>query len=111
MSTVSIHRTLPHAPVDKEGCRAKIYRRPHLETFLRTASAHFEVVLFTAAGQRHADAVLAHIDPDGVYFHHRLYQQHTVQAPLWSWVKDLSKLGRDLSKTLIVVRNYACTAA
>jgi hypothetical protein len=32
----------------------------------------------------------------------RLYGHHTTEHPLWGWVKDLSRLGRDLSRTLIV---------
>jgi TFIIF-interacting CTD phosphatase-like protein len=32
----------------------------------------------------------------------RLYGHHTSEHPLWGWVKDLSRLGRDLSRTLIV---------
>ncbi len=62
----------------------------------------FEVVLFTAAGQRHADAVLSHMDPDRRLVRHRLYGHHTVAAPSWGYVKDLGRLGRDLSQTLIV---------
>ncbi|GAX75665.1 hypothetical protein CEUSTIGMA_g3109.t1 [Chlamydomonas eustigma] len=87
---------------DSSGCRAKIWKRPHLLEFLQAVSKDFEVVLFTAAGQRHADAVLSHLDPNGTLIHHRLYGHHTVPCPQWSWVKDLSKLGRDLSQTLIV---------
>ena len=93
---------LPYA--DAEGCRAKIYLRPHVRYFLSAVSACFEVVLFTAAGQRHADAVLKNLDPDGTLFHHRLYGHHTVAAPpRWNWVKDLGRLGRNLAQTLIVV--------
>ncbi|KAG1667265.1 hypothetical protein FOA52_012553 [Chlamydomonas sp. UWO 241] len=65
-------------------------------------SAVFEVVLFTAARQQHADAVLARIDPSRSLIHHRLYGHHATATPQWAWVKDLSRLGRDLSQTLIV---------
>ncbi|KAG1656015.1 hypothetical protein FOA52_005643 [Chlamydomonas sp. UWO 241] len=95
-----------HAPdfiyTDSEGCMAKVWLRPHLHAFLEECARHFEVVLFTAAAQRHADAVLAHVDPTGCLVQHRLYGHHTVPTPSWSWVKDLSRLGRDLSQTLIV---------
>ena len=33
--------------------------------------------LFTAAGQNQANAILDHIDPQGKYFQHRYYYQHT----------------------------------
>jgi len=87
---------------DCEGCMAKVWQRPHLMYFLEEASKHFEVVLFTAAAQRHADAVLAVVDPQRRLVHHRLYGHHTVATPAWGWAKDLSRLGRDLSKTLLV---------
>lgn len=87
---------------DCEGLKANVWRRPHLMHFLQEAAQDFEVVLFTAAAQRHADAVLGVLDPDRRLIQHRLYGHHTVASPQWSWVKDLSRLGRDLSQTLIV---------
>ena len=44
--------------------------------------------------------MLSVVDP-GQLITHRLYRQHTVKLHS-AWVKDLSKLGRDLHKTIIV---------
>lgn len=99
---------IPHSQpshfVYKDSCggRAQVWCRPGLHEFLTAVSKVFEVVLFTAAGQRHADAVLDFIDPTRTLFHHRLYQQHTSPDPDWPWVKDLRRLGRDLGSTLII---------
>lgn len=41
------------------------------------------------------------MDKDGVWVRHRLYRQHTVPIGP-AFIKDLSKLGRDLSRTIIV---------
>mmetsp|Transcript_319 Transcript_319/g.637 ORF Transcript_319/g.637 Transcript_319/m.637 type:complete len:753 (-) Transcript_319:732-2990(-) len=87
---------------DCEGGQAKVWKRPHLMEFLHGVQQDFEVVLFTAAGQRHADAVLGIIDPAAQLVEHRLYGHHTVSAPQWSWVKDLSRLGRDLAHVVLV---------
>ena len=87
---------------DSSGGRAQVWCRPGLQEFLEAVSKVFEVVLFTAAGQRHADAVLGFIDPSRTLFHHRLYQQHTSPDPDWPWVKDLRRLGRDLGSTVII---------
>lgn len=87
---------------DAMGGRAKVWKRPGLNLFLEEVAKDFEVVLFTAAGRRHADAVLAHIDPDGRFIQHRLFQEHTSMDSEWAWVKDLSQLGRDLGSTLII---------
>ena len=77
----------------------------------------YEVVIFTAAMQnvsikirfvkvnhfisiQYADWVLDRIDTTKC-IQHRLYRQHaTYKGP--GFVKDLSNLGRDLSKTIIV---------
>lgn len=60
----------------------------------------YEVVVFTAAMQDYADWMLNEIDKKK-YISYRLYRQHaTPYGPVF--VKDLSKLGRDLSKVIIV---------
>lgn len=75
--------------------------RPGMPEFLaRMSSVGFELVIFTAATQDYADWVIDQIDPGGL-IHHRLYRQHALPwGPIF--VKDLSKLGRDLDRTLIV---------
>ena len=61
----------------------------------------FEVVIFTAAAQDYADFILNYIQKDIKFIDHRLYRQHC-QYEDGIYVKDLSLLGRDLSKTIIV---------
>ena len=50
--------------------------------------------------QDYADWVLDQLDPQG-YIDYRLYRQHALPAGQF-FVKDLSLLGRELAKTLIV---------
>ena len=69
----------------------------------------YEVVIFTAAMQdvsqtfkmwQYADWVLDQIDKEK-RITYRLYRQHALPyGPVF--VKDLSRIGRDLSKTIIV---------
>ena len=69
----------------------------------------YEVVIFTAAMQdvsinhltlQYADWVLDQIDKDKCITY-RLYRQHALPyGPVF--VKDLSRIGRDLAKTIIV---------
>lgn len=61
----------------------------------------YEVVIFTAAAKDYADFILNYIDKDRGYIDHRLYRQHC-QYDNGVYVKDLSRLGRNLSKTIIV---------
>ena len=74
--------------------------RPNCQKFLREMSELYELVIFTAAMQDYADWVLNDIDKKK-YISHRLYRQHATQHGL-VFVKDLSKIGRDLSKVIIV---------
>lgn len=87
---------------DDLGTQAKVWMRPFLKQFLAAVARDYEVVLFTAAGARHADSVLQVIDPKRTIFSHRLYGQHTTESRQWGWVKDLSRLGRPLNQTLLV---------
>lgn len=61
---------------------------------------YFEVVVFTAAMQDYADWVLDQIDPLK-YVKYRLYRQHAVPEGE-NYVKDISRLGRNLEKVIIV---------
>jgi len=75
--------------------------RPFMHEFLeRMESLGFELVIFTAATQDYADWVIGQIDPDGL-IKYRLYRQHALPwGPLF--VKDMSRLGRDMERTLII---------
>lgn len=79
------------------------YSRPGLYQFLKDLKDHYEIVVFTAATQSYADWVLNQID---IYnaISHRLYRKHTTRHEDDSTmiIKDLSRIGRNLSKTLIV---------
>ena len=61
----------------------------------------FEIVIFTAATKDYADSILNVIDPKNKFINHRLYRSHTIIYN-FTFVKDLSKIGRDLNRTLIV---------
>lgn len=73
--------------------------RPEYILFLQRASAQFEVIVFTAAGQLYADQVIDAIDPENKYITHRLYRQHCTYVDGW-FVKDIDNLGRPLSQVI-----------
>jgi hypothetical protein len=75
--------------------------RPGLQEFMKRMNAiGYEIVLWTAATQDYADWVINAFDVDQ-RVHHRLYRQHALPwGPIF--VKDLSRLGRDLDRTLII---------
>jgi Dullard-like phosphatase family protein len=75
--------------------------RPGMCEFIESMhSLGYELVIFTAATQDYADWVIDQIDPEGL-IHHRLYRQHALPwGPIF--VKDLSRLGRDFDRMLII---------
>lgn len=75
--------------------------RPGMYEFIQRMHRNgYEIVIFTAATQDYADWVIDQIDPERL-IHHRLYRQHALPwGPIF--VKDLSRIGRDLDRTLII---------
>eukprot|EP00826_Nyctotherus_ovalis_P065400 TRINITY_DN9614_c0_g1_i17.p2 TRINITY_DN9614_c0_g1~~TRINITY_DN9614_c0_g1_i17.p2 ORF type:complete len:134 (-),score=22.99 TRINITY_DN9614_c0_g1_i17:156-557(-) len=60
----------------------------------------YELVIFTAGTKDYADYALGFVDPGGKIAH-RLYREHVVQKGT-SFVKDISRLGRDLKRVIII---------
>ena len=75
--------------------------RPFLSEFLSALENYYELVVFTAATQDYADPIINAIEQKGTKFDYRLYRIHTIIINN-DFVKDLSRLGRDLSRTIIV---------
>ena len=75
--------------------------RPFLSEFLSNICNFYELVVFTAATQDYADPIINAIEQKGTAFDHRLYRIHTIIINN-DFVKDLSRLGRDLSRVIIV---------
>jgi len=90
-------------PVSYDGneFRVHAYKRPHLRSFLKRVSEMFEVVLFTASLPQYAEALVRVLDPTQEIFSYCLFRNACVQG-FGSFIKDLSLLGRDLSKTVII---------
>lgn len=79
--------------------------RPGTQKFLaKMAQAGCELVAFTSASQEYADEILDQIDP-ARHIQHRLYRQHCLP---WgpAYLKDLSRLGRPLTQTVIIDSEY-----
>jgi Dullard-like phosphatase family protein len=75
--------------------------RPFCFDFLRELNEIYEIVTFTAGTKEYADNILNILDIDNNIIKYRLYRQHTTILGC-SIYKDLSKLGRDLSRVIII---------
>ena len=61
---------------------------------------YYELVVFTAGLKDYADWILNDLDKNG-FIRHRLYRD-SCRFKNGAYIKDLSLLGRDLSRTLII---------
>ena len=95
---LDLDETLVHYFEDETESYVKV--RKGTEKFIKELSKYCEICIFTASTKYYADIVI-----DGFDYHHlvdyRLYRQHT-SASNGINIKDLSKLGRNLEKIIIV---------
>ncbi|XP_064646050.1 carboxy-terminal domain RNA polymerase II polypeptide A small phosphatase 1-like isoform X2 [Lineus longissimus] len=89
-------------PVEIDGTIHQVYvlKRPYVDEFLQKMGELYECVLFTASLAKYADPVADLLDKWGV-FRARLFRESCV-FHRGNYVKDLSRLGRDLQKVVIV---------
>ena len=93
---LDLDETLVHYDEENE-C---FYVRPFATEFLENMHKYYEIVVFTAATQDYADYILDLIDKRGL-ISYRLYRHHATQQND-VYIKDLSKLNRNLDKIIIV---------
>lgn len=89
-------------PVEIDNVIHQVYvlKRPYVDEFLVKVGELFECVLFTASLAKYADPVADLLDKWDV-FRSRLFRESCVFHK-GNYVKDLSKLGRELQKVIIV---------
>ena len=76
--------------------------RPGVEKFIEIMKDYFEIIIFTASISKYADILMNIIDPNN-YCPYRLFREHCSYINN-NYVKDLTKLGRNL-KDIIIVDN------
>uniref|UniRef100_A0A6N2KGC4 FCP1 homology domain-containing protein n=1 Tax=Salix viminalis TaxID=40686 RepID=A0A6N2KGC4_SALVM len=89
--------------IDGETMNFYVLKRPGVDAFLEALGAKYEVVVFTAGLKEYASLVLDRIDTKGL-ISHRLYRDSCKEID-GKYVKDLSEMGRDLGRVVIVDDN------
>ncbi|KAF0979167.1 hypothetical protein FDP41_001510 [Naegleria fowleri] len=97
-------------PIEMDGRVYQCYvlKRPGVDEFLREMGKYFEIVIFTASLSLYANPLLDILDKHGVV-EGRLFREHCTKVGD-TYIKDLSKLGRDLDQTIIVDNSPSCYA-
>ena len=75
--------------------------RPHLHMFMERVAQLFEIIVFTASQSIYAEKLLDILDPQGKLIQHRVFRDSCIFVD-GNYLKDLTILGRDLSKVAIV---------
>ncbi|KAL0477904.1 carboxy-terminal domain RNA polymerase II polypeptide A small phosphatase [Acrasis kona] len=97
-----------YIPIVIEGTKHTVYvlKRPFVDEFLTEMAKIYEIVIFTASVSLYANPLLDLLDPNRVITH-RLFREHCTFVD-GLYVKDLSKLGRDVDSTIIVDNSRVC---
>lgn len=97
---LDLDETLVHYFQDEKEESAYVKVRMGTENFIMTLSKYCEIVIFTASTEYYANIVIDGLDSKDK-IDYRLYRQHTTYTD-GVHIKDLSKLGREESKMIIV---------
>ncbi|CAR23572.1 protein translocase subunit TIM50 [Lachancea thermotolerans CBS 6340] len=97
---LSLEDLLVHSEWTKEhGWRTA--KRPGVDYFLGYLSQYYEIVLFSSNYMMYSDKVAEKLDPIHAFITYNLFKEHCLYKD-GVHIKDLSKLNRDLGKTIIV---------
>jgi len=96
------HDHMVEVLVDKHACLYYVYRRPHVDYFLRKVSEWYKLAIFTASMPEYANAVIDLLDPDHSIFQQRLFRHSCTPHKVHGYIKDLSLIDGDLSRILLV---------
>ena len=95
---LDLDETLVHYIEEKD--RHYVQVRPFAEYFISEMGKFFEIVIFTSAEEEYANIVLEEIDKNKVIAY-KLFRRHVEYIDGYC-LKDLNKIGRDLSKVCII---------
>ena len=87
----------------------EITLRNGLFSFLSSVKPFYEVISFSTETKEFCDSIINLIEQDKNYFEYNFYKEHCVLYNN-NFVKDISLIGRDISKIIIVDNDEKCFA-
>jgi len=90
-------------PIELDGQQYKVYvlKRPFVDEFITECAKLYELVIFTASLSEYANPVIDTLDKKGL-IKHRLFRESCVFHENQVYVKDLSRLGRNIKECIII---------
>ena len=79
----------------------KISLRPGLFSFLNGIQNYYEIISFSNTSKEYADLIIKKIESYKQFFEYNFYIEHSILYNN-TFIKDISRIGRDLSKIIIV---------
>ena len=97
---LDLDETLVHFKIktSKEGT---LRARPYLFSFLEEMGHYYELIVWTSATEGYANSLIDAIEYEKKYFDSVLFREHAIIIDD-DFVKDLTRIGRDLDKIIIV---------
>jgi Dullard-like phosphatase family protein len=89
---------------DKNNNKYLLQFRVGLFSFLTILKPFYEIISFTSATREYADVIINEIEKNRKFFDHKFYREHTIIYKD-TFVKDISRIGRDIKKIIIVDNN------
>lgn len=99
---LDLDETLVHY-VEGGNAEGHFFIRPYARYFIESLFPYYEIIIFTAAIKSYADWIIDKLDHKN-QISHRLYRCSTNMMN-GVFIKDISRVGRQLSKTIIVDNN------
>jgi len=89
---------------DRDKNKYLLQFRVGLFSFLTILKSFYEIISFTSASREYADVIINEIEKSRPFFDHKFYREHTVIYKD-TFVKDISRIGRDMRKIIIIDNN------
>ncbi|CAO3673821.1 unnamed protein product [Rhizopus stolonifer] len=93
------HKTI-EVQCDKQRLLYEVYKRPHVDFFLKTISQWYKTVIYTASMAEYADPVIDWLDEDNL-ISQRFFRQSCVVRN-GNFLKDITLAENDLNKVCLI---------
>lgn len=96
--------------IDRSSCLYYLFKRPHVDHFLKTVAEWYHLVIYTASLREYADPVINWLDGGRNLFKKRLFRSACVEISPGAHAKNLCLVDADLSRVCLLDNTAASFA-